>query len=233
MEGNIEAGSAPVNGECHSLFPRAQVAHCARQPWRHRSQPMPQIKKDDVREAILASAFRLFSARGYIDTSIPAIARSAGISTANVYVYFPSKMDMLSTLYEPWLQERLGKLGRALRRIKDPQARLRRLLLALWRDLPREANGFASIVMQAVSSAGSTGDYSPRLRELFLGRVAAWLQECLLADARQARRIASVLLMAFDGFAMNARLPQGIACDKAMADFFASSLTLLAQARDH
>ena len=58
---------------------------------------MVQRKKAGIREAILEVAFDLFSEQGYSDTSIPAIARGAGISTANVYVYFTSKIDILFT----------------------------------------------------------------------------------------------------------------------------------------
>ena len=61
---------------------------------------MAQTKKGDVHAAILAAAFAQFSARGYSETSIPAIAAAAGISTANVYRYFPSKLAILYTLYE-------------------------------------------------------------------------------------------------------------------------------------
>jgi len=51
---------------------------------------MAQTKKDGVREAILQAAFAQFSKVGYSETSIPSIAAAAGISTANVYRYFPS-----------------------------------------------------------------------------------------------------------------------------------------------
>lgn len=185
---------------------------------------MVQRKKSDVREAILDAAFRLFSAQGYIATSLPQIAREAGISPANVYVYFSSKLDVLFTLYAPWLKERLDRLERSLGRIKDPHARLQRLLLALWRDLPRESNGFANNVMQAVSTSGLDGDYSPELREFFQSRVAGWVADCLDLSPADAAMIGSVLLMAFDGFAMNAHLVHGVSCDTRMARLMSKRL---------
>jgi len=185
---------------------------------------MVQRKKEGVRDAILDAAFRLFSERGYSETSIPGIAREAGISTANVYVYFQSKIDILFQLYAPWLQERLDKLERAQRRVADPQERLRKLLLALWRDLPRESNGFANNVMQAVSTSSGSGDYSPELRELFQGRVAGWIRSCLEVTERESQMLAGVALMAFDGFAMNVRLVHGMACNEELARLFSSLL---------
>ena len=42
--------------------------------------------------------------------ALPTIARTAGISTANVYVYFESKLDILFAVYTPWLEDRLDRL---------------------------------------------------------------------------------------------------------------------------
>lgn len=187
---------------------------------------MVQRKKEGVRDAILEAAFRLFSEQGYSDTSIPGIAREAGISTANVYVYFQSKIDILFQLYGPWLSGRLDKLERAQRRIADPQERLRKLLLALWRDLPRENNGFTNNVMQAVSTSAGNGDYSPELRQLFQARVAGWIRECLEIPSEQSDMLANVVLMAFDGFAMNVRLAHSAPCSDDVARLF-SGLILL------
>jgi AcrR family transcriptional regulator len=185
---------------------------------------MSQRKKDDVRDAILEAAFRLFRDQGYSETSIPALAREAGISTANVYVYFRSKMDILFTLYQPWLQERLDKLDRSLQRIASPKARLERMLLALWRDLPREANGFANNLVQALST-GRSEDYSPKLRELVQARVAKWIAACIEVTPRESEIVAGMVLMAFDGFAMNVHLAHGMACTPQTARIFADMLS--------
>ena len=193
---------------------------------------MAQTKKGDVHEAILVAAFAQFSARGYGETTIPAIAAAAGISTANVYRYFPSKLAILYTLYEPWLVERLDRLGKALAAIADPRMRLERLLLALWRDLPRATHGFANNVMQALSGSAQSEPYDPRLRRLFQGRVADWISGSLGVSAADGRVIAGVALMAFDGFAMNARLAGGIRCDAKTARLMAGML-ITAAARGH
>jgi AcrR family transcriptional regulator len=177
---------------------------------------MSQRKKDNVREAILEAAFRLFSERGYVNTSMPAIAKEAGISSANVYVYFQSKIDILFTLYEPWLEKRLDALEKTLARIKEPRRRFDRLLLALWRDLARESGGFANNVMQAISTSAGNGDYSPRLRRLFQWRVSNWIAQSLQVTETEANRLA---------VAMNAHLEKGTVCDRGTASAMASLLT--------
>jgi len=183
---------------------------------------MSQRKKENVRDAILQAAFRLFSERGYASTSMPAIAKAAGISSANVYVYFQAKIDILFTLYEPWLEKRLDALEKTLSRIKEPRKRFDRLLLALWRDLARESGGFANNVMQAISTSAGNGDYSPRLRQLFQRRVSGWILQSLQVSEVEANRLAVVILMAFDGFAMNAHLDKGAACDRGTASAIAN-----------
>ena len=185
---------------------------------------MAQTKKDGVREAILQAAFGQFSQVGYSETSIPSIAAAAGISTANVYRYFPSKLQILYTLYEPWLVARLDELGASLARIADRRKRLEKLLLALWRELPRATNGFANNVMQALSTSGRNDAYDPHLRLLFQRRVAAWIADATALSARESRIVAGVALMAFDGFAMNVHLPVGIVCDAATARLMARTL---------
>jgi AcrR family transcriptional regulator len=190
----------------------------------HIATPMTQSKKADVRAAILEAAFRLFSERGYSETTLPQIAREAGISTANVYVYFRGKLDILFTLYGPWLGDQLDRIEARLARERDPARRIERLLLALWRDLPRASNGFANNVMQALSTSGTLGDYDPALRRLFERRVAGWLAVSLPGGKADASQAARVVLMAFDGFAMNARLPHGLRCNLAMARSVARAL---------
>lgn len=184
---------------------------------------MSQRKKEGVREAILDSAFRLFSELGYSETSLPAIARAAQISTANVYIYFPSKLEILFTLYEAWLPDFLDRLDRALARIEGRTEKLERLLQGLWRDLPRESNGFANNLVQALST--SRGEqYNPHLRLLVEKRVSGWIAECVDVSAKEASSIAGVVLMAFDGFAMNYHLAHGAACGAQTVKLFAEIL---------
>lgn len=184
---------------------------------------MSQRKKEGVREAILESAFRLFSERGYSETSLPAIARAAGMSTANVYIYFESKIEILFTLYEPWLVRFLDRLSRSLQRIETKSKKLERLLKGLWLDLPRESNGFANNIMQALSTSRSE-QYSPHLRLILEKRVSGWIAESLDMSPKAAITIAGVVLAAFDGYAMTYHLEHGTTCNMHTVRLFAQYL---------
>lgn len=170
---------------------------------------MAQVKKEAVREAILSAAFALFKDSGYSETSMAQIAKQAGVSPANIYVYFESKLELLFQIYSPWLQDRLQRLEQEVSAIKDPEARLRLILRTLWEDIPAEENGFANNLMQAISTARPDEGYKRDLLMQLEDKISQMIQGALpreRADLAARGSLAHVLFMAFDGFAMNFKL---------------------------
>jgi len=191
-----------------------------------------QIKKKEIRHAILDAAYKLFSKRGYSDTNIANIARTAGVAPANVYVYFPSKLEILFSIYEPWLTKQFDALEKSLQRTTDPRQRLRKILSTLWREIPSADNGFANNMMQAISAANGRERYSPTLRLAIEERLAKLLKDCLPAtDRKNARDLASIMLMAFDGYALNFHLKGGAVCPPRHLALFADILIARPQER--
>ncbi len=176
---------------------------------------MAQVKKPAVRDAILKSAFRLFSRQGYQGTTLSQIAAGAGVSTANVYVYFASKLEVLYAIYDPWLRNRLTRLGKQLQRVRDPRRQLRMLLVAMWREIPAERNGFANNVMQAASTATPDEGYNPKLLRWVEEKLAAMIRDALPPGRRDVLAsigFAHIVMMAFDGFVINYHLRPGKHC---------------------
>lgn len=176
---------------------------------------MAQVKKPAVRDAILKSAFRLFSRQGYQGTTLSQIAAGAGVSTANVYVYFASKLEVLYAIYDPWLRNRLTRLGKQLQRVRDPRRQLRMLLVAMWREIPAERNGFANNVMQAASTATPDEGYNPKLLHWVEEKLAAMIRDALPPGRRDVPGsigFAHIVMMAFDGFVINYHLRPGKHC---------------------
>jgi AcrR family transcriptional regulator len=173
---------------------------------------MVQRKKPQIRDAILAAAFRLFATRGYAATMVADIAREAGVSPGNVYIYFRSKLEILYAIYDPWLRSRIELLERQLATVRSPRTRLRRLLIALWREIPAEENGFLNNIMQAISASSPSEGYRTTLVRWLERRVTAMIHDALPPPRRTrvARvRLAHVLIMAFDGFAIDYHLHPG------------------------
>jgi AcrR family transcriptional regulator len=176
---------------------------------------LAQVKKDEIRIAILRSAETLFRQRGYGGATLRAIAKGADVSLANIYAYFSSKMDILFELYVPWFKTWLEGLEQRALAIPDPQKRLRLIVRALWREMPTEVNGMHINLLQAVSSA-LPDDYDSSLLRWAEVRLADLLKTCLPPDrnltAKNLRDIAQILIMTGDGFTLISRIDEESAC---------------------
>ena len=79
-----------------------------------------QKLKGDIEERILASARDQFLRHGYSKASMRGIASAAGVSTGNLYNYFPNKDELFRRVVAPaitLLEEMLRTAG--FRRIKQ------------------------------------------------------------------------------------------------------------------
>ena len=166
---------------------------------------MAQVKKEEIRLAILDSAFELFTREGYVATSLPMIARGAGISSPNVYSYFPSKLAILYAIFDPWIRERFAEAEARLARIKDPARRLRELFIFLWRELPGLQGGFANNVIQAISTATPKDQYRTDLIAWMEKRIEQLTLESL-SPARhhlfKGTEMTHLIVMTLDGYIM-------------------------------
>jgi AcrR family transcriptional regulator len=85
------------------------------------------------RRQVLATATQMFLERGYSDTTVPAVARAAGVSPQNVYKAFGNKPGLLKAVFDVAMagdDEPLAMMQReALARLReepDPVEKLRR-----------------------------------------------------------------------------------------------------------
>lgn len=79
--------------ECPAMAPRRRTPPPAAPAGV--SLPLPQRKRQLVRQEIARAAWLLFAERGYEDTTVDAIARAAGISRRSFFRYFSSKEDVV------------------------------------------------------------------------------------------------------------------------------------------
>ena len=57
---------------------------------------------EDKRQAILDAALGLFADQGFHGTSVPQIAKKAGVAAGTIYRYFDGKDAMVNALYRHW-----------------------------------------------------------------------------------------------------------------------------------
>jgi AcrR family transcriptional regulator len=77
---------------------------------------MAQQLKEDVRDRIVSAALDVFAAKGFRASTMAEIAQSAGISTGNIYRYFPDKETLFHFVAPPsFAAALLGLLRRRVR----------------------------------------------------------------------------------------------------------------------
>ncbi|WP_297509281.1 TetR/AcrR family transcriptional regulator [uncultured Caulobacter sp.] len=82
------------------------------------------------REEILASAAALFLRQGYADAGMEVVARTAMVSTATLYAYFPSKADLFKAIVMETVEALSAPVREATRTKGDARARLNALASA-------------------------------------------------------------------------------------------------------
>jgi len=70
-----------------------------------------QQYKKDVRERVLAAAAKLFSSKGYYDTSMDEIVAESNLSKGAIYGHFKSKEDLFVALQDKQLEESITVLA--------------------------------------------------------------------------------------------------------------------------
>jgi AcrR family transcriptional regulator len=168
-----------------------------------------QVKKKQVRQAILDSAFDLFSERGYHATTLQEVAEFAGVGVSSLYSYFPSKLHLLYAVFEPWFKDAFEQLEKRVLRLKSPRERLHAVLLGLWRDIPSANIGLTNSLMEALASADPTQKKPVPLLKWNEERLVKLLNAVLTSDATgklDHDALSTLIIMAYDGFVINRRL---------------------------
>jgi AcrR family transcriptional regulator len=167
-----------------------------------------QVKKKEVRDAILESAHALFSRDGYHATTLNAIAARAKLGVGNIYLYFPSKLHLLYEIYRPWFQAWMSDLEIQVSGMRTPQQKLKKLLVGLWHDFPAHNPGLANSLMEALSSNAAEDGKPNDLLTWTERQVTECLATILPEDKHHFLDdddLAHVLMMAQDGFIINYR----------------------------
>lgn len=170
---------------------------------------MPQVKKAGMREAIIAAAFELFRRKSYTRTTMSEIARASHMTVANLYVYFDSKLLILYEIYAPWLKCELARLRQAVDREASPRAKLRRILVGIWSEIPAADHAFANALIEALAGAPPGMEKPVKLLDAVEGFLTEMLLDALPAERAAVasdRLLSHIMWMAFDGFVVNQRI---------------------------
>jgi len=99
-----------------------------------------KLVKLDKRDALLRAAIDTFAARGFFNAQVADVARAAGVAAGTVYLYFRSKDDLLTSIFERTMKEVIAEGRASIAGIDGPVERLRTIarlhLDRLGRDRP-------------------------------------------------------------------------------------------------
>jgi len=168
-----------------------------------------QVKKKEIRQAILDTAYERFSERGYHNTTLQDITDYAGVGMSSLYSYFPSKLHLFYAVFEPWYKSAFERLERRVLRLKSSDQRLRAILLGLWRDIPIANIGLTNSLMEALASADPQQEKPVPLLRWAEERLMQLLKTALSSESAEQLdwdALATLFIMAYDGFVINRRL---------------------------
>jgi TetR/AcrR family fatty acid metabolism transcriptional regulator len=136
----------------------------------------------DKREAILRAATHVFAAKGFFQSQVADVARAAGVAAGTVYLYFRSKDDLLTSLFERTMKEALAAGRAALEGVADPRERLSRIARLHLERLGRDRD--LAVVFQ-VELRQST-KFMERLSSTYLRDYLGMIRETI-ADGQRTR----------------------------------------------
>lgn len=174
------------------------------------------------KKAILESATKVFSAKGFVDAGISEIAQGAGLAASSIYRYYKGKEELLLALMKDFMIESSTALHDHLEGIRGAENKLRK---AIWfhcrlyssnkkkikillevRSYPRfykdtgyhalkkYAVIFTQIIEEGISDGTFSGLSSPRiLRDIILGTVDHIAIHWTIRNSTNSLKLAEIL----------------------------------------
>jgi TetR/AcrR family fatty acid metabolism transcriptional regulator len=143
-------------------------------PARRRSPAPPPVPK---RDAILRAAIDTFAGRGFFNSQVADVARAAGVAAGTVYLYFLSKDDLLTSVFERTMKEALEEGRDAIAGVDDPAERLRRFARVHLGRLGRDRNLAIVFQVELRQSVKFMERFSSSLFREYLNQIRAAIVE--------------------------------------------------------
>jgi AcrR family transcriptional regulator len=111
-----------------------------------------QRRKDARPHELLEAALALFVEKGFAATRTEEVARRAGVSKGTLYLYYPSKEELLKAVIAHYLSARIADTAEEVRRIEGPMAPvLREMLVEWWQQIyASPASGTFKLIISEV-----------------------------------------------------------------------------------
>lgn len=115
----------------------------------------------EKRDRILRAAVKIFSRKGYFNSKVSEIARSAEVADGTIYLYFKNKDDLLISLFEEKMGEIVADVRRRIEVGGNALEKLRIFIENHMDLLEREAGLVEVIQVELRQSTKFLKDYTP------------------------------------------------------------------------
>jgi len=161
----------------------------------------------DKRAAILDAATTIFARRGFFGAQVADVARAAGIAAGTVYLYFRSKDEILTSIFDRTMQEAISEGRGALANVSDPIERLRHIARMHLARLGRDRNLAIVFQVELRQTTKFMEQFSTTGLRDYLGVIQQTIEDGqargLFRTSLNARTTAKVFFGALDEMATN------------------------------
>ena len=129
------------------------------------TRPSPRQRRKDARPLeLLEAALSLFVEKGFAATRTEEVAQRAGVSKGTLYLYYPSKEELLKAVIAHYLSARIAATAEEVRRIDGPMAPvLREMLVPSWQQVyASPASGTFKLVITEVRNFPEIAEFYVR-----------------------------------------------------------------------
>ena len=126
---------------------------------------LPRQRRKDARpHELLEAALALFVEKGFAATRTEEVAQRAGVSKGTLYLYYPSKEELLKAVIAHYLSARIAATAAEVRQIAGPMAPvLREMLVAWWQQTyASPASGAFKLIVSEVRNFPEIAEFYVR-----------------------------------------------------------------------
>ena len=123
-----------------------------------------QRRKESRPHELLEAALTLFVEKGFAATRAEEVARLAGVSKGTLYLYYPSKEELLKAVIAHYLSARIAATAHEVDRIEGPMTPvLREILVAWWQQTyASPASGAFKLIIAEVRNFPAIAEFYVR-----------------------------------------------------------------------
>ena len=130
----------------------------------HADAPLRRRRKESRPQELLDAALALFVEKGFAATRADEVALRAGVSKGTLYLYYPSKEELLKAVIEHFLSARIAEAEAMIDGVVGPVAPpMRAMLAAWWAELyDSPASGVFKLVITEVRNFPEIAEFYAR-----------------------------------------------------------------------